>query len=200
MSLSKLQTSLVPVPPSFDLTFVTVSKDKEGKRKEKFTKGLISYQTLFGGDNLYTFSAILSYGTKVISLYTFVINKLGKIEVKPNHNSLFKDNAYPLSDYQDCKSGYEYFIKSLESIENMVDQPTDLGYLIYAGLLEHLDIDPKTGNISGYSPSLLKEVCTDLLNVATVDNLPFFVFVNANKLPEAKVIEETQTADDNKNQ
>lgn len=192
MSLTNTQKSLVPIPPSFEVQFVTVSKDKDGKRKEKFTKGLISYQTIFGGDNLYSFSAILSYGTKVIELYSFVINKLGKIDAKPNHNSIFKDNAYPLADYQACLSGYEFFITSLSEIENMIDQPTDLGYLIYAGLLEHLDIDKKDGNIIGYTPAVLKQVCTDLLGVVTVDNLPLYVFVNSKaQLPSAKNDQDT---------
>lgn len=193
MPLSNIQKSLVPVPPSFEIQFVTVSKDKEGKRKEKFTKGLISYQTVFGGDSLYSFKAILSYGTKIIELYSFVIEKLGKITAKPNHNSIFKDNAYPLGEYCTCLSGYEFFIASLSEIENMIDKPTDLGYLIYAGLLEHLDIDKKDGNIIGYSPAVLKQVCTDLLTVVTVDNLPLFVFVNAKaQLPSAD--NQSQTA------
>ena len=190
MSIVKTQTSLVPVPPSFSIQFVTVSTDKDGKQKQKFTKGLISYQTLFGGDNLYSFKAVLSYGTKVIDLYTFVINKLGKIEAKPNHNSIFKDNAFPLGEYESCLSGYEFFITSLGLVDNL--SVSDLGYQVYTGLLDYLDIDTKTGQISGYSPKVLKQVCTDLLPSVTLDNLPLYVFVSANQLPPAI---ETDTQD-----
>jgi hypothetical protein len=191
MTTSNKLRSLIPVPPSLTVPFVKKSTDKDGKEKQTFQTGNVTLRTQFGGENIYQFDAVLALSGKETTLLSSTIDKNHSVKIVPNHGTI-NAKMSPMGEFA-ANTCYELFHAIIGKIEESASQYSDLGWMIFTGLVETLSIDEKTYQLSGYSPKALYEQCYLLKNKVTADNLPLFVFVNSMA---SNVKELPQSSDD----